>query len=166
MANLLDRFNKTVKGADDKDADYQPKIVNAGDFRRIEDIEVILSSWTNILVTPKRTYQYDPEYGSDLYKLVFDPADESTEEQIIQETIETLRTYDPRALVSNVEVSFIESRKGFNVAIDVQYKGERNQLQVIIDENVYFKFLEVPDVESINKIQSFASAEGIEELII
>lgn len=146
VANLLNRFNKTVVGADDKDADYQSKIVTAGDFRRIGDIEVILNSWTNILVTPKRTYQYDPEYGSDLYKLVFEPADEATEEQIIQETIETLRLYDARAIVSNVVVTFLVGRKGFNVAIDVSYKGDQGELAVVIDENVYFKFLEVPEV--------------------
>ena len=108
-----------------------------------------MSSWTNILVTPKRTYQYDPEYGSDLYKLVFEPADEATEEQIIQETIETLRTYDPRAIVQNVDVTFIPSRKGFNVAIEIEYKGDDTQLQVVIDENVYFKFLEVPEIGEI-----------------
>lgn len=147
MANLLDRFNKTVVGADDKDADYQSKIVLSGDFKRVTDIEVILSSWTNILVTPKRTYQYDPEYGSNLYKLVFDPADESTEEAIIQEVIETLRIYDARATIREVTVTFIPSRKGFNVIIDVDYKGDNTQLQVIIDENVYFKFLEVPEFE-------------------
>jgi len=147
VANLLDRFNKTVVGADDKDADYQSKIVLSGDFKRVTDIEVILSSWTNILVTPKRTYQYDPEYGSNLYKLVFDPADESTEEAIIQEVIETLRIYDARATIREVTVTFIPSRKGFNVIIDVDYKGDNTQLQVIIDENVYFKFLEVPEFE-------------------
>ena len=147
MANLLDRFNKTVVGADDKDADYQSKIVTSGDFKRVRDIEVILSSWTNILVTPKRTYQYDPEYGSNLYKLVFDPADESTEEAIIQEVIETLRIYDARATIREVTVTFIPSRKGFNVAIDVEYKGDNAELQVVIDENVYFKFLEVPQFE-------------------
>jgi phage baseplate assembly protein W len=147
VANLLDRFNKTVVGADDKDADYQSKIVTSGDFKRVRDIEVILSSWTNILVTPKRTYQYDPEYGSNLYKLIFDPADESTEETIIQEVIETLRIYDARATIREVTVTFIPSRKGFNVAIDVEYKGDSAELQVVIDENVYFKFLEVPNFE-------------------
>lgn len=149
MANLLDRFNKTVVGADDKDADYQSKIVTSGDFKRITDIEVILSSWTNILITPKRTYQYDPEYGSDLYKLVFEPADKATEEQIQQEVIETLRIYDSRAIIQDVTITFIPSRKGFNVAIEVEYKGEQTQLEVIIDENVYFKFLEVPEIGEI-----------------
>jgi phage baseplate assembly protein W len=152
VANLLDRFNKTVVGADDKDADYQSKIVTSGDFKRITDIEVILSSWSNILITPKRTYQYDPEFGSDLYKLVFEPADEATEEQITQEVIETLRLYDPRAIIQDVTITFITSRKAFNVAIEVEYKGDQSQLDVIIDEDVYFKFLDVPEIPEIGEL--------------
>lgn len=147
MANLLDRFNKTVVGSNEKLADYQSKIVTSGDFKRVEDIETILSSWSNILITPKRTYQYDPEFGSDLYKLVFEPADTSTEEEIKEEVIESLRTYDPRATIQNINVSFLVGRKGFNVAVEVLYEGASEQLQVVIDENVYFKFLEVPEVE-------------------
>ena len=144
MANLLDRFNKTVVGSNEKLADYQSKIVTSGDFKRVQNIEVILSSWSNILVTPKRTYQYDPEYGSDLYKLVFEPADDSTEEEIKIEVIEALKTYDPRATIQNVNISFLIGRKGFNVAVDVLYEGQTGELEVVIDENVYFKFLEVP----------------------
>ena len=147
MANLLERFNKTVVGSSEKDADYQSKIVTSGDFKRVQDIEAILSSWTNILVTPKRTYQYDPEYGSDLYKLVFEPADESTAESIKEETIEALRTYDSRATIQDVNVTFLAGgRKGFNVSIEVFYNGNKTDLAVVIDENVYFKFLEVPSV--------------------
>jgi len=146
VANLLDRFNKTVVGSNEKDADYQSKIVTSGDFKRVENIEAILSSWSNILITPKRTYQYDPEYGSDLYKLIFEPADQSTEEEIIEEVVEALRTYDPRATVKNVSVTFLTTRKGFNVAVEVLYSGQNTELQVVIDENVYFKFLEVAQV--------------------
>ena len=145
VANLLDRFNKTVVGSSEKDADYQSKIVTSGDFKRVENIEAILSSWSNILVTPKRTYQYDPDYGSDLYKLVFEPADQTTEEEIIEEVIEVLKTYDARAIIETVSVSFIESRKGFNLAIEVSYDGKEADLQVVIDENIYFKYLEVSD---------------------
>ena len=149
MANLLDRFNRTVVGSNEKDADYQSKIVTSGDFKRIQNLEVILSSWSNILITPKRTYQYDPEYGSDLYKLVFEPADQGTEEEIKEEVIESLRTYDPRALIQSVSVTFFQGRKAFNVAIEVLYEGEEAELEVVIDENVYFKFLEVPQFEAI-----------------
>jgi len=149
VANLLDRYNKTVVGSNEKDADYQSKIVTSGDFKRVENIEAILSSWSNILITPKRTYQYDPEFGSDLYKLVFEPADDSTEEEIKEEVIEALRTYDSRATIQNVNVSFLVGRKGFNISVEVDYEGEETELQVVIDESVYFKFFEVPQFGAI-----------------
>ena len=144
MANLLDRFGKAVVGSNAKDADYQSKIVKSGDFKRVEDIEAIISSWNNILITPRRTYQFDPEYGSDLYKLIFEPVDKDTEEEIKNEVIEALRTYDPRATIQSINVSFLTGRKGFNVAVEVAYEGDTSELQVIIDENVYFKFFDTP----------------------
>ena len=146
MANLLDRFNETVAGSNSKLADYTSIVAPKGDFKRIKDIEVLISSWNNILITPRRTYMFDPEYGSNLYKMIFEPADQSTEEEIIEKVVEALRTYDPRATVKNVSVTFLTSRKGFNVAVEVLYSGQNTELQVVIDENVYFKFLEVAQV--------------------
>jgi phage baseplate assembly protein W len=142
MANLLNRFNKTVAGSDNKDADYKSIISSTGDFKRIEDIEVILNSWNNILLTPKRTYMFDPEYGSNLYRLVFEPADDKTIEKITQEVIETLQLYDNRAVINNVQISYFTNKKGFSVAIDVEYDGDKSQLEVIIDESMYFQFFE------------------------
>ena len=146
MANLLDRFNKTVAGSESKLADYKSKISSVGDFKRISDIEVILSSWNNILLTPKRTYMFDPEYGSDLYKLVFEPADERTQEQITREVVNSLRKYDDRAIINDVRVSFLSNQKGFVVAVDVEYEGETSQLETVIDEDLYFRFFEATDV--------------------
>jgi len=142
MANLLDRFNKTVAGSDSKLADYQSRISVIGDFKRIADIEVILSSWNNILLTPRRTYMFDPEYGSNLYKLVFEPADERTQEQIITEVVSSLRKYDDRAKINNVKVSYLTNKKGFVVAVDVEYEGNTGQLETAIDEDLYFQFFE------------------------
>jgi phage baseplate assembly protein W len=142
MANLLDRFNKTVVGSETKIADYKSKISSVGDFKRISDIEVILSSWNNILVTPRRTYMFDPEYGSNLYKMVFEPADAKTQEQIIQEVVETLQRYDDRARISDVQVSFFPNKKGFSLGIDVEYDGDTTQLETVIDEDLYFHFYE------------------------
>jgi len=90
MVDLLNRFNQSVTGSDSKLADYQAVISSNGDFKRIKNIEVILSSWNNILITPRRSYIFDPEYGSDIYKLVFEPADNETLERIKNEVIETL----------------------------------------------------------------------------
>lgn len=142
MANLLSRFNKTVIGSDSKLADYKSVISSVGDFKRIADIEVILSSWSNILTTPKRTYMFDPEYGSNLYKMIFEPADAQTKEAIVEETVSTLRKYDDRARINSVSVEFLNNSKGFSVAVDVTYDGSTGQVQVLVDEDTYFQFYE------------------------
>lgn len=147
MANLLSRFNETVAGSNSKLADYTPKVSASGDFKRIKDIEVLLNSWNNILITPKRTYQFDPEYGSNLYKMVFEPADQVTVNKVIDEVTENLLRYDDRATIENVDVSFYRNQKGFSVAIDVNYEGDTSQLQVVIDEAIYFKFFEATEVQ-------------------
>jgi len=145
MANLLSRFDQAVAGSDSKIADYQANIASSGDFKRIEDLQVILSSWNNILITPKRSYQFDPEYGSDIYKLVFEPADDTTLERIKEEVVDTLLTYDDRATIENIEVTLLPNRKGYSLAIDVKYENETGQLEIILDEDMYFKFLEVTE---------------------
>ena len=65
MANLLDRFKTQVRGSDDRIYDYLPKVSSSGSWTRINDINVIINSWNNILMTPRKTFINDPEYGSD-----------------------------------------------------------------------------------------------------
>jgi phage baseplate assembly protein W len=146
MSNLLTRFQKTVVGSNKKIGDYLSKIDVSGDFKRITDIEVIIASWSNILITPKRTYQFDPAYGSNLYKMIFEPSDEITAAKITNEVVNTLSLYDDRAIIKDINVLFSTNLKGFNVTIDVEYRGEKGQLEVVIDENAYFKFFEVPTI--------------------
>lgn len=144
MANLLDRFNKSVVGRENSISDYKSSIDSRGDFRRITDLTVILTSWNNILTTPRRTYMFDPEYGSDLYKMIFEPADADTQTQIINEVVDTLKKYDDRARIKDVYVSFTVNKKGFNISIDVEYEGESGQLELVIDEDMYFRFYDTP----------------------
>lgn len=142
MANLLDRFNKNVIGSENKLVDYKSIIASTGDFKRIEDIEVILNSWNNILLTAKRSYVFDPEYGSNLFKMIFEPADERTQNKIIEEVIESIRRYDDRAAITDVTVEFKVNGKGFNIGIEVDYEGDTTQLNTTIDESLYFNFFE------------------------
>ena len=142
MTNLLARFGETVAGSQSKIADYISKVAPAGDFQRIENINVILNSWSNILVTPTRTYIFDPEYGSDLYKLVFDPADDETARKIDNEVRGKLEIYDDRAVIEDVEITYLNNLKGFVVTLLVNYQGDQGELSVTIDESLYFKFFD------------------------
>lgn len=142
MANLLDRFRKQVRGSEKRIYDYLPKITAKGEFKRISDINVIVNSWNNILITPRRTYINDPEYGSDLHLQVFEPSDSITVEKIENEILERIRTYDDRATITNLEVYELRNRKGFSIDIQVEYEGSVEELSITFDDSSYRELLE------------------------
>lgn len=135
MANLLDRFNKQVTGSDGKIYDYLPKITASGDFKRIKDLNVIISSWNNILLTPRGSFLFDPEYGSDLYKLVFEPIDDTTVERITNEVTTSLTLYDDRATISDVEILLMANGKGYQINLQVDYDGDTGTLTITFDDS-------------------------------
>ena len=136
MANLLKRFNKEIVGADGKIYDFIAKISARGDYTQIRDLDVIITSWNNILATPKRTYFHDPEYGSDLHKIVWEPQDDTTIERIKTEITETLMYYDDRATIINIEVLLNVNGNGYKVNIEVEYEGATGDLNLSFNENV------------------------------
>lgn len=141
--SLFDKFSKNVIGSSGKIIDYTSKILSTGDFARVTDIEVILTSWNTILLTPRRSYQWDPEFGSDLHKMVFEPADSETASKIRDEVVSRLQANDDRAMITNVDVSFLKNKKGFNLILNVSYMGEQSELQLTIDESLFFNFMGV-----------------------
>jgi len=138
MANLLKRFSKKVIGSSGRIYDYVAKITASGDFKRIQDLNVVISSWNNILLTPKRTYLHDPEYGSNLHLLVFEPADDATIDLIKTEVQEPLMIYDDRATIENIDVLLRPNGKGFQLNILVEYEGIKGTLSVSFDDSTVF----------------------------
>jgi len=137
MANILDRFRKEVTGSDNRLHDFLPKITSAGDFQKVTDIDVIISSWNNILITPRRTHLNDPEYGSNLYKMIFEPIDDQTIDQIKTEIEQRILKYDDRAAIDDIQVRLIAGGKGFEVDVYIDYKGETGTLSLRFDDSTY-----------------------------
>lgn len=141
MANLLDRFNTQVIGSETLLRDYISIIASTGDFKRIDDLNVILNSWNTILLTPRGTYLHDPEFGSDLYKYVFEPSDSESVEGVKREVIERITLYDDRANIEDVNVTISTNGKRINLSIYVNYQGERGTLDVKFDDTTFADFL-------------------------
>lgn len=141
MSNLLDRFKKQVIGSQERVHDYLSLISSGGDFKRIQDLNVILNSWNNILLTPRGTYLHDPEFGSDLYKYVFEPADDSTVAGIKAEIVTRISIYDNRASIENIEITLQPSGRRFDVKIYANYQGEKGTLDVKFDDVTFGDFL-------------------------
>lgn len=137
MANLLDRFKNSVIGSDNRIRDYLPTIGAKGDFQSIADLNVIINSWRNILLTPRRNYPHDPEYGSDLYKIVFDPLDEITVQRIEDEVYNVIQKYDNKAFIENIDIQYLKLEKGISLDIYVDYKGAKGILSLILNEQIF-----------------------------
>jgi phage baseplate assembly protein W len=135
MSNLLDRFRKDVIGSDSKLLDFLPKITSAGDFQKISNLNVIISSWNNILITPRRTHLHDPEYGSDLHLMVFQPIDDQTVDEIKREIEYRIEKYDNRALIEDIDVRLLSNKKGFEVDVYIGYEGEEGTLSLSFDDS-------------------------------
>lgn len=131
--NSLSKFFDNI-GGKSKLGDYIPVISSSGDYKKISDLSVILNSWSNILSTPRGTYTNNPEYGSELYKCVFDQADNSTIEKIKNEIKVRISKYDNRALIKNIKVIFFSNLKGFIVEIEVKYNGEIGTIKLPFSE--------------------------------
>jgi len=136
--NSIEKFRQTSVGAKGRIVEYLPKINPAGDLQKVMDLQAVLTSWNNILTTPLRTYTFDPEYGSELYKYIFDPADISTLQKIDDEVRYRLPSFDDRAAITDVKVEFLPNKKGFNVTVLVKYERQYGQITSVITESVLF----------------------------
>jgi len=134
MANILDRFQKTVVGSKGRFSDFTDVISPSGDFTRVSDLKVILESWYKILVTPTRTIDHDPEFGCDLIDYIFAPADEDTLQNIKYEIEYKITTYDNRANLAGVDIQYLNNKKGFVVNVVAEYEGESGEVKAVIDE--------------------------------
>lgn len=140
MANLLDRFKNVSIGSEGRVLDYKSKLTSSGDFQKLFDMDAILNSWSNILTTPKGSMDHDPLFGSNLYKYVFEPCDETSQDGIKSEIVFALGTYDDRAKIYDVEVIFYTNKKGFTVNIIAEYAGRKSNLKLSIDETTVNNF--------------------------
>jgi phage baseplate assembly protein W len=146
MANLLNRYkNQLVKTAGNRSYDYIDvisKVDVTGDFKRVYDVETIINSWSNILMTPTKTYIFDPDYGSDIYKYIYEPQDNVSLLGIEKETKEKLIKYDSRAKITRVDITYLTDTKGFAVDIFFTYKEKKEKMNVVLLESMYFNILQ------------------------
>ena len=109
----IEQFFLKVAGAKSEIKDIDPVINNIGDLKELSDIDVIVRSLINLLLTSKGTYLFDADYGCNLYKYVFEPADEITQRDIYMELETAIRRYETRGKIT-YNVKFFSNKKGLS----------------------------------------------------
>lgn len=72
------------------------------------DLQAIKNSIKNILLTPKGSLPGKPEFGSDLYKVLFSQMDHLTESMAKRFVKEALRKYEDRITIIGIEIKKVE----------------------------------------------------------
>ena len=127
--NPLKRFFPDVsdRGNNDSFRDFTQIMASSGDFLKNKNLNTIINSWRNILLTPKGSYDHDPAYGSNIHKLIMEPVDEFTEGRLKQEITNSLKQYDNRVSIKSLEIFKIKGQHGIAVKIRCEYEGESNE---------------------------------------
>jgi len=125
--------------------DIYPVIDQNGDWKEVTGKDAIITSIRNLLMTPLGQYPFDPNYGSLLYKKLFEMADSVTEEEIKYEVKDRIERFESRVKVSNVNIQMSNKTATVDVVLSIQ--GEQNKTPL----SIFMKNLGsnmVPDKES------------------
>lgn len=105
------------------------------DIVRYTNEAAVNRSIRNLLLTNKGERLYQPDLGTDLRKLLFEPISPSTSDLISKFVNDTIRYHEPRAKVLKVDVKAYEEQNAY--AVTIQYliinKQDPVQLTVTLD---------------------------------
>lgn len=124
-------FHDQLSGKSDVLYDYAPVIDAGGNFHRVEGIDVLIRSLRTLLLTPRGHYPFDPEYGSDLYKKLFEPSDNITKNEILYEVKNRVEQFDSRIKIKDVEIFYTNDKKSIIVNVHIEREGVKGE--VLID---------------------------------
>ena len=89
------------------------------DVVRYTNEDSVNRSIRNLLLTNKGERPYQPNLGTDIRKLLFEPMGSSTASLLSKFIEETIRQYEPRAKVLNIQVTSFEEQNAY--VVNLQY---------------------------------------------
>ena len=97
-----------------------------GDLTVKKDEADIKQSITNLLLTIKGERFFNPELGSGLSDLLFEPLDSGTAGSINSEIASLIVKYEPRVVIRDLETSANYEENGFDVNLVVEIIGRED----------------------------------------
>lgn len=99
---------------------------------RFVNEKAVTRSIRNLLNTQQGERLYQPDIGSNVRKLLFEPIDDITADILTSTIRDTLTTYEPRAKVLNVEVIPDEDRNRYVVTVVYMLINKQDPISVNI----------------------------------
>ena len=113
-----------------RDMAYQPKLTQSGDVQVVENAIAVKQAIMTILNTPVGTRLFEPDFGCDIRRFIFEFLDPQTAADIKETVRGSLARFEPRVVILGVEVYQLSDVDGYG--IDVTYRLK----EVNITDNV------------------------------
>lgn len=111
----------------------------SGDFTKIADKNVVLISVRNIIVTPRRSRFFLPDFGTSLYYYLFEQLDKQTTAQLQTEIKEQVATWEPRVSVHDVTVTPSIEEQSLQVTIVFSFNNETLEMPITVSQSTYYE---------------------------
>ena len=97
------------------------------DLVSVKDKSAIAQSITNLLMTKKGERPFQPNLGSGLQDMLFEPLDYGSGALIKKEIKETLNQYEPRIQITNLECFPDSANNGYEVSLEYFILGREDR---------------------------------------
>jgi len=126
MNSILSDFNRpsyqptVVAGDIYKDVSFSFIHPATGDLLPATDIEAVKNSIKNIVLTPRGTRPFFPEFGTRVSRLLFELASPITASQIKDEIIDGVQKFEKRVSTFQVKVDDDHERNAYRITTTFQ----------------------------------------------
>jgi len=88
------------------------------DINKHVGVKAVINSIKNLVLTNHYEKPFQPEIGSNVRKLLFEPLDNFTAIALQKEIPQVIKNFEPRAKVSNISVILDYDNNGFSVDLE------------------------------------------------
>lgn len=135
--NLQKSFETNQVGTNKLTQEILPYIDVNGDFKIVTGKDAIIAKIKNLLMTPLGTYPFDPQYGSLLYKQLFELCNDVTEKQIYYEVSDRITKYIDEVIVESVQLYWKVPQKECYVSVYLYIQNDCDRTPLTLDIKKY-----------------------------
>lgn len=108
-----------------------------GDIALSYDQQSVIRSIRNLLLTNHYERPFNPDLGSNMNALLFEPISSMTSTQLEATIRTTINNYEPRASLKNIVVQALPGRNAYNVSITffLENATQATTISVILERN-------------------------------
>jgi len=100
------------------------------DLNKHLDATAVINAIKNLVLTNHYEKPFNPDYGSNVRKLLFETLDIITASAIEREIQQTIESFEPRVRIIGVTVIPDEQRNGFSVRMEFSIVNQTNPISI------------------------------------